>query len=77
MIKGNLCSEDLVTCFECYKIKEVIHFAAQSHVQNSFSDALQYTKDNILGTHVLLECCRKYKIKNCSMFLLMKSMESQ
>ena len=62
LIKGNLCSEDLVThVLECYKIKEVIHFAAQSHVQNSFSDALQYTKDNILGTHVLLECCRKYK----------------
>ena len=65
LIKGNLCSEDLVThILECYKINEVIHFAAQSHVQNSFSDALQYTKDNILGTHVLLECCRKYgKIK--------------
>ena len=62
LIKGNLCSEDLVThVLECYKIKEVIHFAAQSHVQKSFSDALQYTKDNILGTHVLLECCRKYK----------------
>lgn len=61
LIKGNLCSEDLVThILECYKIDEIIHFAAQSHVQNSFSDALQYTKDNILGTHVLLECCRKY-----------------
>jgi dTDP-glucose 4,6-dehydratase len=42
------------------KIDIVIHFAAQSHVQNSFEDSLQYTKDNILGTHTLLECCRKY-----------------
>ena len=65
LIKGNLCSEDLVShILETYNISEVIHFAAQSHVQNSFSDSLQYTKDNILGTHVLLECCRKYgKIK--------------
>ena len=65
LIKGNLCSEDLVThILECYEIKEVIHFAAQSHVQNSFLNGLQYTRDNILGTHVLLECCRKYgKIK--------------
>jgi dTDP-D-glucose 4,6-dehydratase len=47
-----------------YKIDDVIHFAAQSHVQNSFEDSLQYTKDNILGTHTLLEVCRKYgKIK--------------
>lgn len=47
-----------------HDIDLVIHFAAQSHVQNSFSDALQYTKDNVLGTHMLLEACRKYgKIK--------------
>ena len=38
----------------------MIHFAAQSHVQNSFEDSLQYTSDNILGTHTLLEVCRKY-----------------
>ena len=61
LVKGNLCSEDLVThVLETHEIQQVIHFAAQSHVQNSFDDALQYTKDNILGTHVLLECCRKY-----------------
>jgi len=41
-------------------IDTVIHFAAQSHVQNSFDDSLQFTKDNIFGTHSLLECCRKY-----------------
>jgi UDP-glucose 4,6-dehydratase len=29
-------------------------------VQNSFEDALQYTKDNIVGTHNLLEVSRKY-----------------
>ena len=41
-------------------IDTVIHFAAQSHVDTSFDDSLQYTNDNIVGTHVLLECCRKY-----------------
>jgi dTDP-glucose 4,6-dehydratase len=43
-----------------YNIEYVIHFAAQSHVQASFDDSLQYTLDNILGTHTLLESCRKY-----------------
>jgi UDP-glucose 4,6-dehydratase len=61
LVEGNLCSEDLVKfVLETYKIDMVIHFAAQSHVQLSFDDSLQFTKDNILGTHILLECCRKY-----------------
>ena len=65
LIKGNLCSYDLVYhIINNYKIEYVIHFAAQSHVQNSFDDALQYTTDNILGTHNLLEVVRRYgKIK--------------
>jgi len=62
LIKGNLCSYDLVRhIINDYQIDYVIHFAAQSHVQNSFEDSLQYTKDNIEGTHTLLEVCRKYK----------------
>jgi len=61
MVKGNLCSDDIVNyVLNKYNITHVIHFAAQSHVQNSFDDSLQFTKDNILGTHILLECCRKY-----------------
>lgn len=60
-VKGNICSEDLINhVLITHKIQQVIHFAAQSHVQNSFEDSLQFTRDNILGTHVLLECCRKY-----------------
>jgi dTDP-glucose 4,6-dehydratase len=38
----------------------IIHFAAQSHVDNSFTKSIQYTKDNILGTHILLEICRQF-----------------
>ncbi len=60
-IKGNICSFDLLWhILNEHKIDCVIHFAAQSHVQNSFNDSLQYTQDNIVGTHTLLEACRKY-----------------
>ena len=38
------------------------------HVQNSFEDSLQYTQDNILGTHTLLECFRVYG-KNMKIFI--------
>ena len=61
LIKGNLCSIDLLNhILTAYEIDTVIHFAAQSHVQNSFDDALKYTYDNIVGTHTLLESARKY-----------------
>jgi dTDP-glucose 4,6-dehydratase len=47
-----------------HNIDYIVHFAAQSHVQNSFSDSISYTYDNVLGTHTLLEECRKYdKVK--------------
>jgi len=59
--KGNLCDFNFVkSVLETNNIDTVIHFAAQSHVQNSFSDSLQYSHDNILGTHTLLEACRLY-----------------
>jgi dTDP-glucose 4,6-dehydratase len=61
LVKGNLCSFDLLNhVMTTHNIDTVIHFAAQSHVQNSFDDALKYTYDNIVGTHTLLESCRKY-----------------
>mmetsp|Transcript_58129 Transcript_58129/g.142112 ORF Transcript_58129/g.142112 Transcript_58129/m.142112 type:complete len:261 (+) Transcript_58129:669-1451(+) len=37
-----------------------MHFAAQTHVDNSFGNSFAFTQSNILGTHVLLECA-----KNC------------
>jgi UDP-glucose 4,6-dehydratase len=60
-IKGNLNSYDLILhILNSYEIDVVVHFAAQSHVDNSFENSLQYTQDNVLGTHTLLEACRKY-----------------
>lgn len=61
LVKGNLCNSELVAkTLRAYNITHVIHFAAQSHVQNSFEDSIKFTHDNILGTHTLLECGRKW-----------------
>ncbi len=61
LVKGNVCSKDLMNhVFLTHQPTHLIHFAAQSHVQNSFSDALQYTQDNVVGTHTLLEAARQY-----------------
>ena len=40
-------------------ITHIIHFAAQSHVDNSFEDSIQYTIDNTKGTHTLLEAVKQ------------------
>lgn len=60
-IKGDIATADLVTyCFLEEKIDTIMHFAAQTHVDNSFGNSLAFTQSNIFGTHVLLECA-----KNC------------
>ncbi len=60
-IKANLTDKNFIDWIvRSNKITHVVHFAAQSHVQNSFEDSLQFTMDNVLGTHTLLEVCRKY-----------------
>jgi dTDP-glucose 4,6-dehydratase len=61
LVKGNICDDKLITnILNDHNITHIIHFAAQSHVQNSFEDSIKFTHDNIVGTHTLLECCRKY-----------------
>lgn len=58
-VRGSTTSFDLVShILKEYNIDTIINFAAQSHVDNSFSESLQYTNDNIVGTHTLLEACR-------------------
>lgn len=60
-VRGDINSCDLVNhVLKTFEITHVAHFAAQSHVQNSFDDSFQFTKDNVMGTHSLLECCRQY-----------------
>jgi dTDP-glucose 4,6-dehydratase len=58
---GNICDDKLVSyILNKHNIDVIIHFAAQSHVDNSFKNSLTFTQDNIFGTHTLLECSRLY-----------------
>lgn len=60
-IQGDITDKLLVlTTLVENNIDAIVHFAAQSHVDNSFGNSLQFTVDNILGTHTLLECSRIY-----------------
>jgi dTDP-glucose 4,6-dehydratase len=62
-IKGDICSADLVNyVLDTEEIDTVMHFAAQTHVDNSFGNSFQFTRNNILGTHVLLEAAKIHKL---------------
>ena len=59
-VQGDICDiEKIQEVFNKYKISNVIHLAAESHVDNSIENALEFAKTNILGTINLLELCRK------------------
>jgi len=57
--------EEIAEVFYKYKnvIDTVIHFAAESHVDNSINDCNPFINTNINGTVNLLNMCVKYKIK--------------
>lgn len=61
-IKGDIGSLDLVSyVLEEEKIDTIMHFAAQTHVDNSFGNSIAFTHSNIYGTHVLLESAKVCK----------------
>lgn len=63
-VKGNICSSELVSyVLEVEKIDTVMHFAAQTHVDNSFGNSFQFTQNNIMGTHTLCEAAKVAKVK--------------
>ncbi|XP_047052210.1 trifunctional UDP-glucose 4,6-dehydratase/UDP-4-keto-6-deoxy-D-glucose 3,5-epimerase/UDP-4-keto-L-rhamnose-reductase RHM1-like [Lolium rigidum] len=58
-VKGDIASADLVNFLLISEsIDTIMHFAAQTHVDNSFGNSFEFTKNNIYGTHVLLEACK-------------------
>lgn len=62
LIVGDLI--DLDTCLKATLGADlVIHLAAESHVDNSFSNSIIFSKSNELGTHTLMEACKQNKVK--------------
>ena len=63
-IKGNICNRELVEyIFDKFDIRGVIHFAAESHVDNSIEDPEIFVKTNVNGTFTLLDTAYKKWMK--------------
>lgn len=59
-VKGDICDRALVeSLFNKYDFTGVIHFAAESHVDNSISGPEAFVRTNIFGTFTLLDIARK------------------
>ncbi len=60
-IKGDICNRDLVEfIFTEYNIQGVIHFAAESHVDNSIKNPGVFIETNVNGTFTLLDVAYKH-----------------
>ena len=64
-VQADICNfSKIQKVFLKYKITDVIHLAAESHVDNSIENALEFAKTNIIGTINLLELSRKNWVNN-------------
>lgn len=60
-IKGDICNRELVEfIFAEYDISGVIHFAAESHVDNSIKNPGVFVQTNVNGTFTLIDVAYKY-----------------
>ncbi len=60
-IKGDICNRELVEfIFNEYDIQGVIHFAAESHVDNSIKTPGIFIETNVNGTYTLVDVAKNY-----------------
>jgi dTDP-glucose 4,6-dehydratase len=61
--KTDICdSEAVQDLFAREKFDLVFHLAAESHVDRSILSSLEFVKTNVMGTQVLLDAARQYKV---------------
>lgn len=60
-VQGDICDAELISrLFEEYDIRGVIHFAAESHVDNSIKNPLAFIRTNIEGTFTLINTAYRH-----------------
>ncbi|WP_299382983.1 dTDP-glucose 4,6-dehydratase [uncultured Lacinutrix sp.] len=60
-VQGDICDRSLIeSLFKKYNFQGVIHFAAESHVDNSIKNPGAFIDTNITGTFNLVDVAKKY-----------------
>jgi len=67
-VQGDICERGLIDrLLHEYEIDTIVHFAAESHVDNSISGPEVFVKTNVMGTFTLLEAARQYWLEHSSL----------
>jgi len=58
-VKGDINSADLLNhVIQHENVDTIMHFAAESHVDNSFGNSFVFTTTNVMGTHTMMEVAK-------------------
>jgi len=61
-VQGDICDSALVEDLAAHT-DAIVHFAAESHNDNSIADPEPFLRTNVEGTYVLLQAARKYDVR--------------
>jgi dTDP-glucose 4,6-dehydratase len=61
-VQGDICDGPLVDSLMS-GVDEVVHFAAESHVDRSIAGATDFIMTNVVGTHVLLDAAYRHGVR--------------
>ncbi|MGW7303550.1 dTDP-glucose 4,6-dehydratase [Streptomyces sp. NPDC054829] len=61
-VQGDICDRELVDDLMA-RHDEVVHFAAESHVDRSIDDSTDFVRTNVLGTHTLLDAALRRGVR--------------
>jgi dTDP-glucose 4,6-dehydratase len=60
-VQGDICDSVLISrLLREYHVDTVVHFAAESHVDNSIANPKAFVQTNVMGTFTLLDASRHY-----------------
>ena len=62
LVVGDIADPELVDSL-VQETDAVVHYAAESHNDNSLNDPFPFLQTNIIGTYTLIEACRKYDVR--------------
>src|SRR5689334_1927006 len=63
-VKGDICdAEQVASTWKQHKVTEVVHFAAESHVDRSILGSGPFIQTNVVGTQVLLDVAKANNVE--------------
>ncbi len=62
LVEGDITDDDLVSRLVA-ESDAVVHFAAETHVDNSLADPASFLRANVIGTFIILEAVRRHGVR--------------